>query len=553
MKSIRSRITLSYMLMFFSLWFIAGTVGIIYVRKAIFQHSADAQKFLLQKKITVLDTAIEEITQNVLSMSSYISTFNTYDKNFYEELKERAILAFGDQSFVKTIYFCPDFQETSSSECMYLLSLSNASPLTFNFRSNYLDMSFDVNQKGENNKENIPWFYAAKELKSAAWIGTYQCINIEDVTFMISYFMPVFSEGKFRGVVGIEISTLSLRSEIDNMDYGNAFGILANAKGDLIYHRDFPSGLPSEYFDIYDELSPLKNVFSKEYAGQNDVFTYSWKNKNQKLIFGKLRNGMTLAISVPEAELLPLQGRFLLTIVILIIMTMLLANIILAIVTNKIVKPIEIINQAADYIAHGELNTKIPVYSKDELGMLATSMRKIEVELSEYIAHIREMAYKDFMTGCHNKSAYLKLQSSLEKKIDEGMAFFNVYMFDVNGLKRINDTQGHEMGDALIKGAASVLKTTFDENSIFRTGGDEFVVIIEDEKDDIKANISAFEEALADFNEENELDFTLTISIGTASFRNDHDKDFKSVAERADRAMYENKEDFYRNHKDLRR
>ena len=262
---------------------------------------------------------------------------------------------------------------------------------------------------------------------------------------------------------------------------------------------------------------------------------------------------MVLAVSVPDYQITTLQYKMLLQLLILFILTILLSNLVLLFVSNRIVKPIEVINHAAHFISHGELNTKIPVYTNDELGMLASSIRKIEVELSEYIEHIRGMAYTDSMTGCHNKSAYLKHLSELEKKIDEGMAAFNVYLFDVNGLKRINDTLGHEMGDALIKAAASALKMTFNEKSIYRTGGDEFIVIIENERDDINENLKAFNEAVTEFNKENPFDFTLAVSCGTATFKAGLDTSFKTVAERADKAMYENKEDFYKNHEDLRR
>ena len=554
MKSIRTRITLSYLLMFLGIWLVAGTISVIYVRKSIFHHSSAALNILLQQKLTAFNTAFSGIEQNIWTMNNFISKSSSYNQEFYTNLREKAILAFGDQNFIKTFYFCPNPEETGFSKCLYILNIMNFGTKISNFNEEkYADISFDIKKDKRDSREDIPWFYAAKEGKNNAWIGPYLNLNVEAAIPMISYLSPVFSEDRFLGVVGVEISNLSLRSELDNINYENAFSMLINNKGDFIYHRDFPSGLSSQHFEMYEELAFLQRLFSYGYAKLNETYTYRWQGKKHRLIFGKLTNGMKLSISVPQSEIFFLQSQLFLYLAVLIVVTMFLANIILTIVTNKIVRPIEIINQSADYIAHGELNTKIPVNSKDELGMLAASMRKIEVELSEYIEHIREMAYKDYMTGCHNKSAYLKLQSSIEKKIDEGMAAFNVYVFDVNGLKRINDSLGHEMGDALIKGAASALKLTFSEASIFRTGGDEFVVIIEDEKDDIKANISTFNEAVAEFNEENEHDFTLTVSVGTASYHSERDKDFKSVAERADKAMYEDKENFYKNHEDLRR
>ncbi len=274
----------------------------------------------------------------------------------------------------------------------------------------------------------------------------------------------------------------------------------------------------------------------------------------------RLGNGMVIALSVPEKQLFSLPNTMLLQIMMLLIISLMIAVFIVNYLTDKIVRPIEIITKATGCIAHGELNTKNPIKSKDELGVLATSILKIEEALSEYIEQIRDLAYRDFMTNCKNKSAYIKKISQIEKRIDADLADFTVYVFDVNGLKRINDTKGHEMGDELIKAAAGAIKTVFSEDEIFRTGGDEFAVITEGPRDKIKDNMASFAQAVDEFNKENEgriegksLDFTLAVSVGYASFENGVDKEYKSVYDRADQAMYEAKAAFYKNHEDMRR
>ena len=115
------------------------------------------------------------------------------------------------------------------------------------------------------------------------------------------------------------------------------------------------------------------------------------------------------------------------------------------------------------------------------------------------------------------------------------------------------------MGDELIKAAAGAIKTVFSEDEIFRTGGDEFTVITEDSSQEkIKSNMTVFAQAVDEFNAENDgrenkLDFTLAVSAGYAVFEKGRDKEFKSVFDRADKAMYENKENFYKAHEDMRR
>ena len=66
-------------------------------------------------------------------------------------------------------------------------------------------------------------------------------------------------------------------------------------------------------------------------------------------------------------------------------------------------------------------------------------------ELQEYISYIHAQAYTDAMTGVGNKAAYMDRIKLLDRKIHEHMADFAVIVFDVNGLKRVNDSFGHEI------------------------------------------------------------------------------------------------------------
>ena len=96
MKSIRSRIALSYFLMIALLWLCIGAISIFYVHTAISRHSASSMRFLLQQKISELDTAFDGIAQNVQVLSSFAASRAEYDDAFYSELKEKALLALGD-------------------------------------------------------------------------------------------------------------------------------------------------------------------------------------------------------------------------------------------------------------------------------------------------------------------------------------------------------------------------------------------------------------------------------------------------------------------------
>lgn len=560
MKHIHHRLSVSYISMISVVWLVAGLIAIFYTRNAIIKHSSTSMNYALEQKVYALNTAFDAITMNVSAMAKFVATTDNYDEEFYKALKQYSLSAFNDNIAVKTIYFCPNFKDTQFSKCLYLMNLvlsSTANRARVNNDIKFIDLSFDTNHKDQERK--IPWFYEFKTKsfpEFPVWLSPYLSLGVEEATPMINFVYPVFSGGEFRGIVGAEVSILSIREIIDDLTFGDSFVFLVSTNGDLVYHKDFPSGLNSNYFSMDEDLTRLSEYFSDEYTTKNISLSYDWRGEKQRVIFKNLKNGMLIALSTNENALLSTQYKMIFQIAFLFVLSLVISVCIVNYLTAKIVRPIVILNESALKIAHGELNTKISVKTDDELEELASSMLKIEVELSEYISHIRDVAYMDSMTGCRNKSAYLKLVSTLESKINEGLADFAVYVFDVNGLKHINDTRGHEAGDLLIKSAAAVIKMLFSEDCIFRTGGDEFVVVIEGENSQehtTQINLEAFKLALDDFNAESELDFKIGVSVGAAVFKNGEDLNYKSVSARADSAMYADKEAFYREHEDLRR
>ena len=117
-------------------------------------------------------------------------------------------------------------------------------------------------------------------------------------------------------------------------------------------------------------------------------------------------------------------------------------------------------------------------------------------------------------------------------------------MIDINYLKRINDTYGHEQGNQYLYGAAKLIKKVFGEDYTYRIGGDEFVVILEG-----KAQEGA-EERIREFKEETvrlQADDSLqpwekvSAAVGMAKYEKGRDASTEEVLRRADEAMYRQK------------
>lgn len=148
------------------------------------------------------------------------------------------------------------------------------------------------------------------------------------------------------------------------------------------------------------------------------------------------------------------------------------------------------------------------------------------------------MANTDSLTGIRNKHAYSYNETELNKKIKNNeIKKLAIIVCDVNGLKLVNDTQGHAAGDKLIKDASKMLCEHFTHGAVFRIGGDEFVVILQEK------GFDTMEETMAVFNskvEENIKTKEVVIAIGYSVLEESDDR-LRDVFERADHMMYERK------------
>ena len=152
----------------------------------------------------------------------------------------------------------------------------------------------------------------------------------------------------------------------------------------------------------------------------------------------------------------------------------------------------------------------------------------------------KSMANTDSLTGVRNKHAYMEMESQINTRIrEENVDKLALVVCDINGLKYVNDTKGHAAGDKLIRDASALICNLFNHGSVFRTGGDEFVVVLQGKGYDTK------DEVIADFNrtvEENIRKNEVVISIGYSSIKPE-DEQLHDLFERADRMMYERKKE----------
>lgn len=168
----------------------------------------------------------------------------------------------------------------------------------------------------------------------------------------------------------------------------------------------------------------------------------------------------------------------------------------------------------------------IELYYKATMSMMEENEKAILLKL----------AYTDELTKLHNRtycSEYMRDISVIKK------CPYTIINFDLNGLKKMNDTYGHLKGDELICYAALVLEKAFaSEGVVGRMGGDEFVAIIENDNiENIEKLIEKFNENIKEVNRKKP-DLNLSISYGYATSTEVQGASYEKVFEIADERMY---------------
>ena len=166
------------------------------------------------------------------------------------------------------------------------------------------------------------------------------------------------------------------------------------------------------------------------------------------------------------------------------------------------------------------------------------SQIKREQEYKHDLIAARDKANIDELTGVKNKHAYVDFELRINEMIEEeATPEFAIVVFDLNGLKYINDTYGHQAGDQFIKDGCSIICSIFKHSPVYRVGGDEFAVIAQGLDYE---NIEELMQKMNDINKENKEKGKVVIAVGMARFSS-NDRRVATVFERADSRMYENK------------
>jgi diguanylate cyclase (GGDEF)-like protein len=371
----------------------------------------------------------------------------------------------------------------------------------------------DLGIYDKNDTEHVGWYWQPYEAGHPIWMAPYY--NQNNHILMISYVVPLYYEDTFIGVVGMDF------------DYTVLTEIIHEIK---IYENGF-AHLELDNVIILDGTESATSAASRD--DSNDYFRVS----------EVLVNGMTLVLSADYDDIRQIRYDIAFKIVFIVILFALVFALFVSFMVKQIVKPLKKLTDASLKLANGDYNVKIDRSNTREINLLSTAFENMAVHLREHQDLQHLLAHRDSLTGLRNTTSYKNWVAEFDTKIKQGGVSFGVAVLDINMLKEANDIHGHIIGNELIVTSSQIICDTFKKSPVFRIGGDEFCVILQNkalaDKEELFASFDS-KCAKTYIGKDNEK-FPISIAKGFAEFDPDKDTRFSDVFERADSEMYKNK------------
>lgn len=517
-------------------------IGFVCVSSVLRKGSNQIIEQLAEKKALEVDAKLITVEKSVRNMKGYLTSRLDENPQFWrqEDEFEDAISRFHRLASLELrntegavgAYFRTAPEIDIPDDGIYLIRTDD---------DQYLDLSVTELVTHDRNDETDTNLYM-EPLKTGemVWLLPHQSEGSN--RRVISYIVPIIHNNQAWGIVGMDLDVSSIVDIVDSVDvYKDSSVILMDHEGNFVYHPDYPDGVIKSQFP--EELEKISN---RMYRGRTNekIISYRWNGASRRVMFRKLRNEMSVGITVSVSEVSRPSTVYMLYTALIVAVVCAVVIAVSARMSRLIVKPLQDLTEVAQKLASGDLDVKIRCETHDEVEVLANSLQHTADELKKQVTSVNEFARTDALTNVHNKAAYQEMVESLTADIRDGKAGFSVVVLDVNCLKHMNDTYGHEAGDLWITGAATAAERAFGRSRVYRIGGDEFAVILDaGDRRHYDRMIAEFAQELERFNNRADKIYTevLQVACGIADYDRSVDQQYADVFRRADNQMYENK------------
>ena len=540
MKSIQTKIVVFILIIIMLCSGVVGGIGMVHLRKMSDQNSAQIMNLSCREEGKKLDHMFHSVEQSVRIISSNTIRDLDMDKTLQSETMRNMLL-----ENLRPIVLAAA-NSTEGAVAVYVHFNPEIAPADFGLfyskttsnRQFHKQKVTDLAKLTEEEKAEANWYYAAVEAGTGVWLEPYNNGKIKET--IVSYVVPIYQGDVCVGVAGMDVLFSDIEKAIDQINaYETGYAYLINAENEIIYH---PSGITQLSMTDMNKWNEFHNHAKKAVDG-SDIFEYREGGNEYKVACYELENGMSMLLTAPTRVIDAESNKLVRDLIISVLVIIVVSSIVSVFISQGIIRPLKELTVASKKIADGDLKITIPSGSQDEVGELAVSLQQTVDCLRVYMERMSDLAYTDPLTSVKSKTAYTEEVRRINNNIENGFHQFGVVMFDLNGLKEVNDTYGHDMGDLYIKNACRLICVTYKHSPVYRIGGDEFIAIItgQDLLNSEKL-IHMFYQRMEDANRNAKVAAEkVSVAAGMAIFQEGTDVTYQSVFKRADEKMYQNK------------
>ena len=514
--SMRFRFLATVILAMFAITIFVGGLCLYEVDTYIQTQAEEFVKVTSDNESAKINDSLRNMEKSVKIMESYLMDFFASETDVMDRSFQREIIEKAEQMFIDVAkhtstegavayYFRLDPAISDGTSGLFYSKLKGGDEFVA-FEPT------DISVYDKNDTEHVGWFWEPYEAGEPIWMKPYH--NQNNDMWMISYVIPMYYEGEFIAVVGMDFDYLALTDLVHEIElYENGFAHL-EMNGEMVC-------------DDVHESEEQNNVDSEKYLQESK----------------DLVNGMTLVVSANYNDIRQIRHDITFKIFFAVLMLSVLFTVIAVFAVKKIVDPLNKLTDAATKLSDGEYDVEIVDSNTYEIKMLSTAFENMIGRLREREELLRITANKDSLTSLRNTTAYTAWVTKFEKEMEGKNPEYGVVVFDLNYLKVANDKYGHEVGNKLIITSAKIISEVFKRSPVFRIGGDEFVAILQNNDFENRENlfVQFDSDCASTFVEVDDEKIPVRIAYGFARFDSDEDMNFTDVFKRADDAMYENK------------
>ena len=532
MRSLRTRITLMTLIVALIAVVAVTLSSVLFIQRTEHRKSDQLLLLLCETGERNLDYYFNSVQRSVSRVASYVEAdLDGLDDGKLARHMERVGKYFDEMASktngVLTYYYRIDPQISKTVKGFWYTDLYGEG-----FTEHEVT---DITLYDTDDTSALVWFTVPKYRGEAIWLPPYITDNLN--VRVISYNVPIYWRGQFVGVVGIEIDYTTMAEQVDSIRlYANGYAFLNNAEGELFYHPRL---------DITAMTPETKPAVPDGMLSESTFIRYTFDGVEKTGAWLPLSNGMRLNVTVPLSETSGDWQSLIWNILLLGAGVLAAAFVFTMFYSRAITKPLVQLTEAASQANLGRYDYLLTYDRDDELGRLTKTFKEMSCHLKEHISDLNNQVFVDALTHVKNKGAYTAMLDELQAQMDSDRErpAFAVGVFDCDDLKLINDQYGHANGDVYLKTASRAICRVFQHSSVFRTGGDEFAVILRNEDyRNRDALVSRFLQVSAEINATAANKWEqVQVAVGIAVYDPQEDRSVNDVARRADKAMYEDK------------